>query len=73
MTRALSCETPFAELSVSRDLCEFANRYAFENIKEMLGCSFNDLHQLPGFDYRLQREIVSLLQQHHWEDLLTPE
>ena len=73
MTIELSPETPIASLFVSPELLAFAGDNGFENIKKMLTTGFNQLHNFKGFDYRLQREIIDLVQRHHWENLLEPE
>ena len=70
MTTYLSPETPIQDLTISNELLAFAIGNAFENIKEMLHVGFNVLHKFDGFDYRLQREIITLVQDNHWESLL---
>jgi hypothetical protein len=72
MSREVSPETPIANLSASTELLAFANHYDFSNLKEMLSVGLNQLRNFDGFDYRLQREIVTLLELHHWENLLEP-
>lgn len=73
MKENISPETPIRELSTSDELLGFATAYHFNSIKEMLALGFNELHKYMGFDYRLQREIVQLVQIYHWENLLEPE
>ena len=70
MTRELSPETSITDLSASIELLDFAKQHSFRNIKEMLLIGFNQLRNFDGFDYRLQREIVTLVAQHHWESIL---
>lgn len=70
MTTTLSPETPIAELATSIELLDFAIANNFTTIKELLSPGFNGLRQYEGFDYRLQREIVEIVQSNHWERLL---
>jgi hypothetical protein len=66
----LSPETPIDNLPVSNDLRTFAMKHAFKNVKVMLQMGFNILHKFDGFDYRLQREIIGLVQNYRWEKLI---
>lgn len=73
MTKELSPETSIQEIFVSHELPAFASDNEFDNIKEMLRPGFNELYTYEEFDYRLQCEIVTLVQNNHWEYLLELE
>jgi hypothetical protein len=70
MSTNLSPDTPIDKLPVSNELLSFAMKHAFKNVKAMLQVGFNILHKFDDFDYRLQREIIGLVQRNRWGNLI---
>ena len=70
MEKYLPPDTPVKELLISEELAAFATNNEFEHIKEMFTIGIHELHNYGDFNYRLQREIISLAVQNHWDDLL---
>lgn len=70
MENYLPPDTPIAALPISEELMAFAANNEFEDIKEMFTIGFHELHKYEDFNYRLQREVISLAVQNHWDDLL---
>ena len=70
MEKYLPPDTPIKELLISEELAAFAANNEFEDIKEMFTVGLHELHKYEEFNYRLQREIISLAVKNKWEDLL---
>lgn len=66
----LTPDSPIGELSLTPELLSFVSKHQFTSMRKMMLHWMKKLHTMEDFDYRLQHQIVCLLEDRHWQALL---